>query len=143
MEIKNNSVSNVQTKNLDNKSYNPNLPSDQSISKTVKVEEIAKTVTLNIGNEDKTNNKKDIEQSVNKVNSTFEENGLSLSYSKDEKTGKMIVQLLDTNTKEVIKQIPTKEMLAIADNIGKYLDSYSKKGSIDKLPAELLINQKA
>lgn len=141
MEIKNNSVSNIQVGNLDSKSYNANLSSEQDILKSIKVEN--KTTILDIGSEEKSSNKKDIEQSVNKINSTFEENGLSLSYSKDEKTGKMIVQLLDTNTKEVIKQIPTKEMLAIADNIGKYLDSYSKKGSIDKLPVELLINQKA
>jgi len=53
----------------------------------------------------------------------------SLQFSVDDDSGRTVVKVIDTATKEVIKQIPSKEMLAIA----KALDGI--KG--------LLVHQKA
>lgn len=53
----------------------------------------------------------------------------SLKFSVDDKTGQTIVKVMDNDTKEVIKQIPSEEMLAIAQ-------------AVDKLKG-LLVQQKA
>ena len=43
----------------------------------------------------------------------------ALQFSIDDETGKTIVKVIDTNTKEVIKQIPSEEMIAIAKALDK------------------------
>lgn len=53
----------------------------------------------------------------------------NLQFSVDDDTGKTIIKIVDTTTKEVIKQIPSEEMIAIAK-------------AMDKLKG-LLIHQKA
>jgi len=55
--------------------------------------------------------------------------GHSLRFNIDDETGKTIVKVMDSQTQEVIKQIPTEEMLAIAK-------------ALDKLQG-LLVKQKA
>lgn len=53
----------------------------------------------------------------------------SLNFSVDNDTGKTIVKVMDSETKEVLKQIPSEEMVAIAK-------------AVDKLKG-LLVHQKA
>jgi flagellar protein FlaG len=53
----------------------------------------------------------------------------SLQFSVDDKTGQTVVKVMDSETKEVIKQIPSQEMLDIAQ-------------ALDKLKG-LLVQQKA
>ena len=53
----------------------------------------------------------------------------SLKFSVDDETGKTIVKVMDIETKEVIKQIPSEEMIAIAK-------------AVDQLKG-LLVQQKA
>ncbi|KXB30459.1 hypothetical protein AT959_14095 [Dechloromonas denitrificans] len=53
----------------------------------------------------------------------------SLKFSVDDETGKTIVKVMDVDTKEVIKQIPSEEMIAIAK-------------AVDQLKG-LLVQQKA
>lgn len=53
----------------------------------------------------------------------------NLQFSVDDDTGKTIVKVIDTSTKEVIKQIPSEEMITIAK-------------ALDKLKG-LLVQQKA
>jgi flagellar protein FlaG len=61
----------------------------------------------------------DIEKNIKRLNDSFAQNGVSLyaSYEKDKITGIEVFQLKDKNTDEVIRQIPSKEMLAIAQSL--------------------------
>lgn len=43
----------------------------------------------------------------------------ALQFSIDDDTGKTIVKVIDSNTQEVIKQIPSEEMIAIAKALDK------------------------
>ncbi|MBI4741810.1 MAG: flagellar protein FlaG [Betaproteobacteria bacterium] len=70
-----------------------------------------------------------LDQAVKAVSDFIKQANNSLAFSVDEDSGTTIVKVIDNDTKEVIKQIPSEEMLAIA----KALDSI--KG--------LLIHQKA
>lgn len=94
-------------------------------------------------NEEVKNNQNDFKETVNKVNQELQKQGMVLDYSKDEKTDRMIIQLRDSKTNEVIKQIPSKEMLQIADNIDRFLTNYNKSGSVNKSSIDLSINFKA
>jgi len=47
------------------------------------------------------------------------ESGADLRFSMDEDSGKLIVRVVDTATKEVIRQIPSEESLAISQSIEK------------------------
>ena len=66
-------------------------------------------------------------QQVNKVVKSLSNSGLEFSVDKD--TGIHVVKVVDTKTRDVIRQIPTEEVLAIAK-------------TLDKLQG-LIINQKA
>ncbi|QEL64400.1 flagellar protein [Oryzomicrobium terrae] len=63
-----------------------------------------------------------VQKFVNTINS-------NLSFQVDDDTGEMVVKVVDATTKDVIRQIPSEEMLAIAK-------------ALDRIQG-LLVNQKA
>lgn len=60
-----------------------------------------------------------IEQAIRQVNDAFTQKGLNLyaSFEKDKITGIEIIQFKDKNTEEVIRQFPSKEILAFAQSL--------------------------
>lgn len=66
-----------------------------------------------------------ISQAVKQMNDTFAQKGQNLyaSIEKDKETGINVVKLLDKNTKEVVRQYPSKEIIAIASSIIQYQKS--------------------
>jgi flagellar protein FlaG len=51
---------------------------------------------------------------VQDVNRVLEQVASSLEFSLDQQSGKTVVKVVDTNTQEVIRQIPSPELLAIS-----------------------------
>lgn len=72
---------------------------------------------------------KDLQDAVKSMNDFVGTINNSLKFSVDDETGKTIVKVMDIETKEVIKQIPSEEMIAIAK-------------AVDQLKG-LLVQQKA
>lgn len=66
-----------------------------------------------------------VAHAVKQVNEAFVEKGQNLyaSIEKDKETGISVVKLLDKNTKEIVRQYPSKEMIAIAAAITQYQES--------------------
>ena len=66
-----------------------------------------------------------VAHAVKQVNDSFVQKGQNLyaSIEKDKETGINVVKLLDKNTKEVVRQYPSKEMVAIAAAITQYQES--------------------
>ena len=62
-----------------------------------------------------------IAQAVKQVNDDFIQKGQNLyaSYERDKATGINVVKVLDKNTREVISQFPSKEIIAIAEAIDR------------------------
>lgn len=56
----------------------------------------------------------DLDKAVKAVNDFVGAVNNSLNFSVDDSTGKTIVKVIDSSTKEVIKQFPSEEMLSIA-----------------------------
>jgi flagellar protein FlaG len=62
-----------------------------------------------------------LNNAVNAVNQAMRQSSQSLEFSVDTSTKKSIVKMVDTSTGELVRQIPSKEMLAIAQSIDDFL----------------------
>jgi len=78
----------------------------------------------------------EVNDAISKLNKTPQAQANALEFSVDEDTKRTVVKVIDQNTKEVLRQFPTKEALAIA----KAIDEESAHGAT---PTGLLINQTA
>jgi len=76
----------------------------------------------------------DVSAAVKKMNDAMQGSSQSLQFSIDEDSKDIVVKVIDQSTKEVVRQIPSKEALQIAKSIDK---------SMDKIQQGLLINQTA
>lgn len=67
-------------------------------------------------------NPEHVAQAVEQVNQAFADKNKNLHamIEKDETTGISVVKVMDKETKEVISQFPSKEILAIAESIRQY-----------------------
>ncbi|MFZ5455691.1 flagellar protein FlaG [Methyloversatilis discipulorum] len=68
-----------------------------------------------------------IEQTVDEIRRRIEPVAQNLLFTIDKDTGKTIVRLIDSTTKEVLRQIPSEELIAIARSLGK-----SQSGLIER-----------
>lgn len=73
---------------------------------------------------------KQLRSTVDSVNKSLQQSNRMLEFSIDEETSRTIVKLMDSETGEVVRQIPSEEMLAISR-------------SIDQFQQGMLLNQKA
>jgi flagellar protein FlaG len=68
----------------------------------------------------------EVRKAVESANRTLTEKSSELSFQLDDDTGSVVVKLVDTKTKEVLRQIPSPEALAIA----KALAEEQKRGAL-------------
>ena len=61
----------------------------------------------------------DIEDAVTKVQKVVEAQASNLLFSIDDDSGKTVVKVVDSSTKETIRQIPSEEILSIAKALDK------------------------
>jgi flagellar protein FlaG len=60
-----------------------------------------------------------VQEAVDQIQKYTESLARNLNFSIDEDTGKTIIKVLDTQTQEVIRQIPSEETISIARTLGK------------------------
>jgi flagellar protein FlaG len=78
--------------------------------------------------------REDVTAAVKKMNDAMLGSSQSLQFSIDEDSKDIVVKVIDQSTKEVVRQIPSKEALQIAKSIDK---------SMDKMQQGLLIDHTA
>jgi flagellar protein FlaG len=66
-------------------------------------------------------NKDQIDGMVHDLNKSMQEIGTHVSFSVDTETNRTIIKVIDTTTKEVVRQIPPENMLRVSENITKLL----------------------
>lgn len=76
----------------------------------------------------------DVSAAVKKMNDAMLGSSQSLQFSIDEDSKDIVVKVIDQNTKEVLRQMPSKEALQIAKSIDKMME---------KMQQGMLINQTA
>jgi len=63
--------------------------------------------------------REDVSAAVKKINESLPASAQSLQFSIDEDSKDIVVKVIDQNTKEVVRQIPTEEALDIAKSLDK------------------------
>jgi flagellar protein FlaG len=61
----------------------------------------------------------DVEKTVDEIRRHIAPVDQNLLFTIDKETGKTIVRLIDSSTKEILRQIPSEELVAIARALGK------------------------
>jgi flagellar protein FlaG len=69
--------------------------------------------------QEKSSDLKDVRQAVERVSEFVAQTGAEISFSVDEASGLNVVKVIDKASKEVIRQIPSEEMVAIAAALDK------------------------
>ncbi|MBT7969041.1 MAG: flagellar protein FlaG [Methylococcales bacterium] len=67
--------------------------------------------------EQKTLSREKLSESIQQLNDQLQKFNRDLQFVADEATGKRVVKVIDSNTGEVIRQIPPEEILRIMQNI--------------------------
>ena len=65
--------------------------------------------------QDQANEAAKVEQAVSQVNEFVQNLNRDLQFTVDEDSGRTVIKVLDTETKEIIRQIPPEELLRIAN----------------------------
>lgn len=75
--------------------------------------------TKQAGIDNKPKSEEQIRQAVEKIQGAVDNVAHDLHFSIDKDTGKTIIKVMDTHTKEVIRQMPTEEAINIARTLDK------------------------
>ncbi len=80
--------------------------------------------------------KEDLEKAVSHLKEYVQNMKRDMDFSVDDKTGRFVVKVFDSQTKELIRQIPSEEMLAISRHLVESLEEEeSRKGFLIELNA--------
>ena len=76
-----------------------------------------------------------IEKVVSQINAYVQNTQRDVDFSVDDSTGRVVVRVVDSVTEEVIRQIPSEEMLAISRHFLENLEAEQVKGFLIELKA--------
>jgi flagellar protein FlaG len=60
-----------------------------------------------------------VKEAVNEIQRYIGKSSTNVTFAVDESSGRTIVSVVDTETREIIRQMPTKEVLQIARALGR------------------------
>jgi len=84
-----------------------------------KISEAAKPAQVAEDQEQKAPDKHEVKQAVEKISEFVSSRQSELSFSIDDASGSQIVKIMDIQTKQVIRQFPSEEAVAIAKALDK------------------------
>jgi flagellar protein FlaG len=61
-----------------------------------------------------------LQSAVDKLNQAMQQTNTGVQFSIDQNTKSTLIKVVDTQTGETIKQIPSKEVIAVSEAIGQY-----------------------
>ena len=80
--------------------------------------------------------KEDLEKAVSHLKDYVQNMKRDMDFSVDDKTGRFVVKVYDSETKELIRQIPSEEMLAISRHLVESMENEeARKGFLIELNA--------
>lgn len=68
----------------------------------------------------------ELKQRVDELNAAMKQHGSSVQFSIDDDSGRTVVKVIDTDTDTVLRQYPSKQMLAISQQIDKFQGMFVK-----------------
>jgi flagellar protein FlaG len=90
---------------------------------TFEAKDVAQAIAVSVPEKQpkQTFSKEQIDAVVQELNKAMQIVNTSLSFSVDQNTKQTVVKVTDVNTKEVIRQIPSEEMLRVSQRIAELL----------------------
>lgn len=76
-----------------------------------------------------------LEKVVSQLNAYIQNTQRDVDFSVDNSTGRVVVRVIDSESEEVIRQIPSEEMLAISRHLLESLETEQPKGFLIELKA--------
>ena len=76
-----------------------------------------------------------LEKVVSQLNAYIQNTQRDVDFSVDDSTGRVVVRVIDSASEEVIRQIPSEEMLAISRHLIESLETDQPKGFLIELKA--------
>ncbi|MCK4864715.1 MAG: flagellar protein FlaG [Gammaproteobacteria bacterium] len=76
-----------------------------------------------------------LEKVVSQLNAYIQNTQRDVDFSVDDATGRVVVRVIDSVSEEVIRQIPSEEMLAISRHLVESLETDQPKGFLIELKA--------
>ncbi|OGT22444.1 MAG: hypothetical protein A2V90_09925 [Gammaproteobacteria bacterium RBG_16_57_12] len=70
-----------------------------------------------------------LQQALNQINDLVQQLHRNLQFTVDKDTGRTVVRVIDAETDEVVRQIPSEELLAIARHIKESMEGDELKGA--------------
>lgn len=97
--------------------------------------------TSKLSPEDSADAKKDLDRKMEDLNQQLQVLKNYLRFEKDEDTQKMVVFIKNSETDELIRQIPSEEFLTISKNISDFLEMRQALGERLEMPKGLLTDE--
>jgi flagellar protein FlaG len=94
---------------------------NQTVEEQAAIEEVKSSKSSGTTNSGNSQTPNSVEKTVKDLNDAVKVFNTSLSFSVDKDTGRAVVKVVDLKTKEVIRQIPSDEMLRLASRINDLL----------------------
>lgn len=82
-------------------------------------------------------------QMMDELNSQMEESQSYLRFERADNSDQIVITIKDSTTEEVIRQIPSKEFIAISQNITQFLEMQHKLSNKMAMPTGLFANETA
>ena len=76
-----------------------------------------------------------LEKVVSQLNAYIQNTQRDVDFSVDDSTGRVVVRVIDSESEQVIRQIPSEEMLAISRHLIESLENEQPKGFLIELKA--------
>jgi flagellar protein FlaG len=76
-----------------------------------------------------------LEKAVSQMAAYIQNTQRDMDFSVDEVTGRVVVRVIDSDSEQVIRQIPSEEMLAISRHLAESLENDEPKGFLIELKA--------
>ena len=76
-----------------------------------------------------------LEKVVSQLSAYVQNTQRDVNFSVDDSTGRVVVRVIDSESEEIIRQIPSKEMLAISQHLVESLETEQPKGFLIELKA--------
>ena len=76
-----------------------------------------------------------LEKVVSQLNAYIQNTQRDVDFSVDDSTGRVVVRVIDSESEQVIRQIPSEEMLAISRHLLESLETEQPKGFLIELKA--------
>lgn len=77
----------------------------------------------------------DMESVVSQLKDYVQSMQRDMDFHVDDQTGRVVIQVIDSNSNEVIRQIPSEEILAIARHLADALENNESRGFFIELQA--------